>query len=201
MARCQLGAGRGLRQRLVHAQAARAKIRVMTAASAPEDKPAKQGPTFGPTKHGHAVYAKTFDHLPSQTPYARFNKRLAVLITSNVGTMTCFWLFCVISLLGLPAALVEAHVISPTIGLIGEAGFVIMVQWVAQSFLQLVLLPSLMVGQNLQNIAADARSAKTVEDVERIIDLLDCRTQGGLQLILEAIDELKAKPNGAGEAG
>ena len=150
---------------------------------------------------GHAVYAKTFDHLPSQTPYARFNKRLAVLITSNVGTMTCFWLFCVISLLGLPAALVEAHVISPTIGLIGEAGFVIMVQWVAQSFLQLVLLPSLMVGQNLQNIAADARSAKTVEDVERIIDLLDCRTQGGLQLILEAIDELKAKPSGAGEAG
>jgi hypothetical protein len=173
----------------------------MSTTSAPEDKKAHQGPAFGRTKHGHAVYAKTFDHLPSQTPYARFNKRLAVLITSNVGTMTCFWLFCVISLLGLPAALVEAHVISPTIGLIGEAGFVIMVQWVAQSFLQLVLLPSLMVGQNLQNIAADARSAKTVEDVERIIDLLDCRTQGGLQLILEAIDELKAKPNGVGEAG
>lgn len=40
-----------------------------------------------------------------------------------------------------------------------------------------------------------------MEDVERIIDLLDCRTQGGLQLILEAIDELKAKPNGLGEAG
>ena len=113
-------------------------------------------PRFGFTKHGHAVYPRTFDHLPSHTAYARFNKRLAVLITSNVGTMTCFWLFCVISLLGLPAALVEAHVISPTVGLIGEAGFVIMVQWVAQSFLQLVLLPSLMVGQNLQNIAADA---------------------------------------------
>ena len=196
MARCQLGSGVSFRPKR-----RAAKIRVMTAASAPEDKPANPGPAFGPTKHGHAVYAKTFDHLPSQTPYARFNKRLAVLITSNVGTMTCFWLFCVISLLGLPAALVEAHVISPTIGLIGEAGFVIMVQWVAQSFLQLVLLPSLMVGQNLQNIAADARSAKTVEDVERIIDLLDCRTQGGLQLILEAIDELKANSNGVGEAG
>ena len=118
------------------------KYLVMTATSAP-DKNAHQGPTFGFTKHGRAVYPNTFDHLPSQTPYARFNKRLAVLITSNVGT----------------------------------------------------------IGQNLQNIAADARSAKTVEDVERIIDLLDCRTQGGLQLILEAIDELKAQPSGAGEAG
>jgi hypothetical protein len=172
----------------------------MSATSAPDEE-AHPEPRFGFTKHGHAVYPKTFDHLPSHTAYARFNKRLAVLITSNVGTMTCFWLFCVISLLGLPAALVEAHVISPTVGLIGEAGFVIMVQWVAQSFLQLVLLPSLMVGQNLQNIAADARSAKTVEDVERIIDLLDCRTQGGLQLIMEAIDELKVKPSGIGEAG
>jgi hypothetical protein len=150
-------------------------------------------PAFGFTKYGHAVHARVFDHLPTNTPYARFNKRLAVLITNNVGTMTCFWIFCVIAILGLPAALVEAHVISPTIGLIGEAGFVIVVQWVAQSFLQLVLLPSLMVGQNLQNLAADARSAKTFEDVERIIDLLDCHTQGGLRDVLEAVQELKSQ--------
>ena len=55
----------------------------------------------------------------------------------------------------------------------------ILVEWMAQSFIQLVLLPALMVGQNLQNIAADARSAKTFEDVERIIDLLDCPDPGG----------------------
>jgi hypothetical protein len=151
-------------------------------------------PTHGWTKLGHAVYARTIDHYRATTPYARFNKRVAMLITRNVGTMSCFWLFCVIALLGLPAALVEAHVISPTIGLIGEAGFVIMVQWVAQSFLQLVLLPSLMVGQNLQNEAADARAAKTFEDVERIIDLLDVHTQGGLKAVLDAIEELKATP-------
>ena len=130
--------------------------------------------------------------MPEHNAYARLNKRLAVLITNNVGTMTCFWLFCVIAILGLPAALVEANVVTPTIGLIGEAGFVIMVQWVAQSFLQLVLLPSLMVGQNLQNDAADARSAKTFEDVERIIDLLDCHTQGGLHEVLAAVEALRA---------
>jgi hypothetical protein len=150
-------------------------------------------PTFGFTKHGHPVHGKTTDHLPTHSAYARFNKRVALLITNNVGTMSCFWLFCVVALLALPAALVEAHVVSPTIGIIGEAGFVIVVEWMAQSFIQLVLLPALMVGQNLQNIAADARSAKTFEDVERIIDLLDCRTQGGIQVLLTAIEDLNAK--------
>jgi hypothetical protein len=163
----------------------------MTAIDAPAPPTAHRGPAFGFTKHGHPVHARVFDHLPTGTPYARFNKHLAVWITNNVGTMTCFWMFCVIALLGLPAALVEAHVIAPTIGLIGAAGFVIVVQWVAQSFLQLVLLPSLMVGQNLQNLAADARSAKTFEDVERIIDLLDYHTEGGLQVVVDAVAELK----------
>lgn len=160
-------------------------------------------PAFGFTRHGRAVHARTVDHLPSGTPYARFNKKVALLITTNVGTMTCFWLFCVLALAALPAALVEAHVISPTIGLIGEAGFVIMVEWAAQSFIQLVLLPALMVGQNLQNEAADARAAKTFEDVERIIDLLDCHTQGGLHELLNAIDSLRAAvvPATAGGTG
>ena len=173
----------------------------MTTTTAPEPTKVHHVPTFGFTKHGHAVHAKTTDHLPTHSAYARFNKKIALLITENVGTMSCFWLFCVIALLGLPAALVEAHVISPTIGLIGEAGFVIMVQWLAQSFIQLVLLPALMVGQNLQNIAADARSAKTFADVERIIDLLDAHTQGGVKDILEAIDGLKAQLVTAGAAG
>ena len=167
----------------------------MTTIDAPAPGPSapnmRHRPAFGFTKYGHAVHARVFDHLPTNTAYARFNKRLAVWITNNVGTMTCFWMFSVIALLGLPAALVEAHVISPTIGLIGEAGFVILVQWVAQSFLQLVLLPSLMVGQNLQNLAADARSAKTFEDVEKIIDLLDAHTQGGLGTVFEAVEDLK----------
>lgn len=152
-----------------------------------------RAPTFGFTRHGHPVHGQTIDHLPTHNAYARFNKRVALLITKNVGTMSCFWLFCIVALLALPAALVEAKVVSPTIGLIGEVGFVILVQWVAQSFLQLVLLPSLMVGQNLQNAAADARSAKTFEDVERIIDLLDAHTQGGLHDVMAAIEELKSQ--------
>ena len=173
----------------------------VTTASTPDPAKARHMPAFGFTKHGHAVHAHVTDHLPDHSPYARFNKKVALWITENVGTMTCFWMFCVIALLALPAALVEAKVITPTIGIIGEAGFVILVEWAAQSFIQLVLLPALMVGQNLQNIAADARSAKTFEDVERIIDLLDAHTQGGVKDILEAIDALKSQGVSAGGAG
>jgi len=173
----------------------------MTATDVTAETKARHRPTFGFTTHGHPVHGKVTDHLPTHNAYARFNKRVALLITNNVGTMTCFWLFCVVALLALPAALVEAHVISPTIGLIGEAGFVIVVEWLAQSFIQLVLLPALMVGQNLQNVAADARSAKTFEDVERVLDLLDCRTQGGLHDILEAVEDLKAQIAAVGGKG
>ncbi|HXR23218.1 MAG TPA: hypothetical protein VN786_11735 [Acidimicrobiales bacterium] len=173
----------------------------MTATDVPAESKARHRPTFGFTKHGHAVHGKVTDHLPTHNAYARFNKRVALLITNNVGTMTCFWLFCVVALLALPAALVEAHVVSPTIGLIGEAGFVIVVEWMAQSFIQLVLLPALMVGQNLQNVAADARSAKTFEDVERVLDLLDCRTQGGLGDVLAAVADLRAQVVALGGKG
>ncbi len=77
-----------------------------------------------------------------------------------------------------------------------KASIIALVAWIAQTFIQLVLLPALMVGQNLQNEAADARSAKTFEDVEdlktstaALIDKLDCHTAGG---IADLRDELVA---------
>ena len=73
-----------------------------------------------------------------------------------------------------------------------------LVAWIAQTFFQLVLLSALLLGQNLQNEAADARAAKTFKDVEearnclrQVLDLLDCHTQGGLETILDAVESLK----------
>jgi hypothetical protein len=55
-----------------------------------------------------------------------------------------------------------------------------------------------MVGQNLQNEAADVRAAKTFEDVEdarqglvKALDLLDVHTAGGLKVVLDAVESLK----------
>ena len=159
--------------------------------------PDQSAPTHGYTRHGFAVHRRTVDHLPTATSNQRFNKKVALLITNNVGTMTCTWLFCVISLSSLLAVLYAARIIG-TVGFLTANGFILCVSWVSQNSIQLVLLPALMVGQNLQNEAADARATKTFEDVEdarqrltQVIDLLDCHTQGGLHDLLEAIESLK----------
>jgi hypothetical protein len=112
--------------------------------------------------------------------------------------MTCFWICCVLSLCALPATLVAAHVISG-LGFIAATGFILMITWISQNFIQLVLLPGLMVGQNLQNAASHARAAKSFEDVEAVksdlakaLDALDLKTQGGLQVLNEKLDRLLA---------
>jgi hypothetical protein len=105
-----------------------------------------------------------------------FNAKFAVLITRLVGTMWCAYLFAAIALVGLSPALKPG----------GEG----LVAWIAQTFLQLVLLSVIMVGQNVQSLAADARSANTFKDAETILDRLDVHTQGGLKAILDRLDEL-----------
>ena len=105
-----------------------------------------------------------------------FNAKLAVLITKLVGTMWCAYVFTVIALIGLPPALKPG----------GEG----IIAWIAQTFLQLVLLSVIMVGQNVQGLAADARSENTFKDTETILDRLDVHTQGGLRTILDRLDEI-----------
>lgn len=106
-----------------------------------------------------------------------FNAKLALLITRSVGTMACAYLFAVIALISLPAALSSGQVI-------------IIVAWIAQTFLQLVLLSIIMVGQTVQSAASDARAAKEFADTETILDRLDVNTAGGIREVLDAIHSL-----------
>jgi hypothetical protein len=75
----------------------------------------------------------------------RFNTWLAVRITKTVGSMWIAYAFACIALISLPAALASGEVI-------------VIVSWVAQTFLQLVLLPIIIVGQNVIQAANDARA-------------------------------------------
>lgn len=147
-------------------------------------------PHFGHTKGGLPVHQRTADHLPSGHWYDRFNAKLAVLITRGVGSMWCAYLFALIALWGLPQALRPG----------GEG----IVSWIAQTFLQLVLLSVIIVGQTVQAAASDARAAKTFEDAEEAkaalviaLDRLDASTEGGIKAILDAVTALhlgKGKP-------
>ncbi len=79
------------------------------------------------------------------SPVGRLNTRVAVWITKSVGSMWCAYVFALLALISLPAA-------------IRSRDPIVIVAWIAQTFLQLVLLPIIIVGQNVQAAADDARA-------------------------------------------
>jgi hypothetical protein len=122
-----------------------------------------------------------------------FNAKIAVLITQGVGTMACAYLFSIIALISLPAVLVQAEVFPASTfpSILVKPSTIALIAWIAQTFLQLVLLSVIMVGQRVQSLASDARAEKTFTDTEMIIDRLDTtHTAGGLKEILDAIQAL-----------
>jgi hypothetical protein len=106
------------------------------------------------------------------------NAKIAVFLTNIVGSMWCAYAFALVALVGLRPALKPG----------GEG----LIAWIAQTFLQLVLLSVIMVGQNVQSEASDARSEHTYDDTVKILDRLDIHTQGGLRDIAELIERLEA---------
>ncbi len=119
-----------------------------------------------------------------------FNAKLAVIITKSVGSMACAYLFSLIALTSLPAILIEAGVLShgDVPSFLTKPGLILIVAWIAQTFIQLVLLSIIMVGQDVQSIASEARAENTYKDAQAILDALNTETQGGLRTILEAIE-------------
>jgi hypothetical protein len=109
---------------------------------------------------------------PASAPwYARFNSKLAVKITEAVGTMWCAYAFAGLAFVSLPAA-------------IRSGSAVTLVSWISQTFLQLVLLSIIIVGQNVLAAAADKRSEATYEDSDAIL-----HTSMDIQRHLEAQDD------------
>jgi hypothetical protein len=106
------------------------------------------------------------------------NAKIAVFLTNIVGSMWCAYAFAILALIGLRPALKPG----------GEG----LIAWIAQTFLQLVLLSVIMVGQNVQSEASDARSEHTYDDTVKILDRLDIHTQGGLRDLAELIERLEA---------
>ena len=79
---------------------------------------------------------------------ANFNTKLAAKITSGVATMWCAYIFAALALISLPSAVKTGDV-------------VVIVAWVAQTFLQLVLLSIIMVGQNVASAAVEQKINET----------------------------------------
>jgi len=78
----------------------------------------------------------------------KLNQRIAQKITSAVATMWCAYLFAAIALISLPTAIKSGDTI-------------VIVSWIAQTFLQLVLLSIIMVGQNVQSKSVEQKIDET----------------------------------------
>ena len=134
--------------------------------------------------HSHHYTSKLFHHEPHQhqprnvntlqeaeKASAGFNTRLAVVLTRYTGTMWTAYIFTVLAIIGL-------------FGLLGWLNpFVfLLATWVSQQFLQLVLLPVIMVGQNVlgrkTELQADEQfhtTMSTYHDIEQIMQHLSAQ--------------------------
>ena len=86
-----------------------------------------------------------------------FNGWLAVLITNSVGTMWCAYVFAILALISLPDAI--------------KSGTAALIAWIAQTFLQLVLLSIIMVGQKVAAAASDKQAYQTYRDAEALLEI------------------------------
>ncbi|SRR5258708_28846687 len=114
----------------------------------PEHKDRDERIRQAPGEH-HPRLVTTRDvraQMHGQNPMSQFNSRLAVLITKSVGTMWCAYIFTLIAIGGAVAVLTSNAFLTAVSVL------------VSQTFLQLVLLPVIIVGQNVISAAQDARA-------------------------------------------
>jgi hypothetical protein len=107
-----------------------------------------------------------------------FNGKFALLLTTTVGTMWCAYAFSVLALVALPSAL--------------NGGLLTMIQWVSQTFIQLVMLSVIMVGQNILGKASDKRAEMTYNDADATFHEAE-QIQAHLQAQDEAVNALLDK--------
>jgi hypothetical protein len=103
----------------------------------------------------HSKPVALADMHPRKSAVQRFNAFLAMGITGAVGTMWCAYLFAMLALISLPEAF--------------RGGTATLIAWIAQTFLQLVLLSIIIVGQKVAGEASDKRTLDTYNDAEAVL--------------------------------
>jgi hypothetical protein len=115
----------------------------------------------------------------------KFNNWIAVKITNGVGTMWCAYAFLIIDLFMLPPV-IQAHSV------------MVWVTYIAQTVLQLVLLPIIMVGQNViqaQNESKADTDHRTLTYLATLQDeqMQELKNQTAILLKLEELSMKKSR--------
>ena len=109
--------------------------------------------------HPHIAHRRTQGAALVADEHVGFNGWLALKITKIVGSMWCAYAFAALALISLPAAVSQ--------------GTVAIVSWISQTFIQLVLLSVIMVGQQVLAKASDKQALQTFKDAEAVLQLTD----------------------------
>lgn len=144
---------------------------------------------FERTRHPHKPRNINAAHRAEQG----VNTRIAVGLTRIVGSMPTAYVFCILAIIGLCAIL---GLLNPLVALL--------VSWTSQTLIQLVLLPVIMVGQNVlsrhQELQADemfATTEKSFHDIEQIMQHLEAQDAELLRqstMLLELMEQTKRPP-------
>jgi hypothetical protein len=126
----------------------------------------------------------------------RFNRVVGQAITNAVATMWCAYAFAIIALISLPQAIHDS--------LAGGFKPLPIITWIAQTFLQLVLLSIILYGQNLLSQKADARSEATFRNTKnaearltQILKGIEARGEENARMEQQNNDILKALEHSA----
>ncbi len=113
------------------------------------------------------------------------NGRIAIVVTGVVGTMWCAYAFAILALVVLPSAVQSGSPLA-------------LIQWLSQTFIQLVLLSVIIVGQNISSRASDKRAEMTYKDADatfheaqQIQDHLQAQDDA-IGVLLDKLDKLEA---------
>lgn len=119
------------------------------------------------------------------SPWKRWNERIAVGLTLRVGTMETAYIFCLLAFVGL-------------LGLLGGLSpfTFLLASWASQQFTQLVLLPVIMLGQNVLSRKAELQAEETYQTTLHIlhdVDQLHRHQDAQDQLLRRILAALTAK--------
>jgi ABC-type nickel/cobalt efflux system permease component RcnA len=113
--------------------------------------------TTAHTPHAQIAARKAHGVHTTAREHTGFNGWLALQITNGVGTMWCAYAFAILALISLPEAI--------------KGGTAALIAWIAQTFLQLVLLSIIMVGQKVAAAASDKQAFQTYKDAEALLEI------------------------------
>ena len=108
---------------------------------------------FQHVPHPHIALRKKSGPPKTTDEHVGINGKVALALTTIVGTMWCAYAFAVLAFFALPSAIQSGSVLQ-------------LIQWLSQTFIQLVMLSVIMVGQNILSRASDKRADMTYQDAD-----------------------------------